>query len=461
MKKYISFLMVSVLVFSCKKQRADYAPPPVRNDHKELLYNVNAYLKKTLFQNDLALVDSTSIILSKQQDNYYIRVGLLNKKIETDFILLQADSVGYCSTGKFVHIQRDTAVSTSFNGRIFLESLRRDNAVKKVIANNAVTLQCEQTITPLSVQENIFEDDDGCDLVPSCDGCLPLVVVIGIRNSGGGGNGGLSFAEMISLSGILGSSTPAANGSGSSSAGGSSSSTLSGIYSPVSFPKNASGAAVKISNDLVINFETSFTKPAIDVNAFMKCFASVPDAGANCSITIFTDLPVDDNPDYIFNILGGATGHCFLQLSKSNGTRSVTQIIGKTTSKALAILAFPVQGKIIDNAAHKYNASLTMDITPVQLQTEIDAIIAVGSKPQYDIWENNCVDYATGIFNKIRPANPLTAVPFTDPDTGDLYSTPQGLYLTLDQMKKNGGAEAKNITTNIKMYAGTSHGACN
>jgi hypothetical protein len=124
-------------------------------------------------------------------------------------------------------------------------------------------------------------------------------------------------------------------------------------------------------------------------------------------------------------------------------------------------LAFPVAGKIVDNAAHKYNASLTMSLTPAQLQTEISAITAIGNIPQYDMWENNCVDYAVGILNKVRPSNPLEVIKLKDPSSGDLYNTPQGLYMALDEMKQANGPEAKNITTDIVSHAGTSHGACN
>ncbi|HVM87901.1 MAG TPA: hypothetical protein VMT76_06910 [Puia sp.] len=452
MKKYISVLLLSAIIFSCKKQEGKNEMPPGSIKDTSYLANVKAYLKDNLSDTDYANIDQANMVISKEGTNWLLRVGLLRKNISCDFILLQTDTLGNCSTGRFVHITRDSTDMEVFNGKISTESLQHDNAIYKKVTNNiAQTLSCGG-----EAEESL--NAGACDIIPStdCGDCLPEVVVIGYLNSGSStGGGGISYGDYLNLVDLAGG-----GGTGNTYSGGS-----SGVYSPINLPVNSGGGSVappvKASPDVTVNYSAEYAKPGIDVNAFMKCFSSIPDAGASCSVSIFTDLPVNDDPEYIFNILTGATGHCFLQLTKTNGTQSVTQIIGKTTSKVVAVLGFPVQGKIVDNAGHKYNASLTMNITPQQLQTEIDAITATGNNPQYDIWENNCVDYAVGILNKIRPSNPLQVVKLLDPMSGDLYNTPQGLYLALDQMKTANGTESKNITTNVAQHAGTSHGGCN
>ncbi|MBS1948701.1 MAG: hypothetical protein JST47_13135 [Bacteroidetes bacterium] len=454
MKKYISLIIISAFVFSCKKQDTSAPGQPQKFD-SHYLSNVKAYLQINLSSADYSEVDTDRLSLSKQNGAWFLRIGITGNDIARDFILLQTDSNGNCLNGNFVHLRRDSGDRSSFNGKISIESLSHENPVyRKVTDGIAQTLSCGEN------EESIDKiETDACDIVPSydCTGCLPEVIVIGYVTSGspGGGGGGISFSDYLNLAALAG-------GTGS---GGTYTGNSSGVYSPVNPPLYTGGGSsvppAKVSPDVTINYSTEYAKPGIDVNAFMKCFSTIPDDGATCSVTIFTDLPVNDDPEYIFNILTGATGHCFLQLTKTNGTQSVTQIVGKTTSKVVAVLGFPVPGKIVDNSIHKYNASLTMNISPQQLQTEINSITAIGNNPRYDIWENNCVDYAVGILNKIRPSNPLEVVKLLDPMSGDLYNTPQGLYMALDQLKQANGAEAKNIVTGVVQRAGTSHGACN
>jgi len=453
MKFYFSVLLIALALFSCKKQDQKLAPPPVRNDHGYIT-NVEAYLKNQLSAVDYASIDTSQFYVSKEGRNWLLRIGIAGKNIDRDFMLLQTDSTGMVFKSQFVYIRRDSSGLQTFNGRISTESLQHSAPFKRIFSNNVIT----GTSTAKATIENSEEADQDDDIVPAddCTGCLPLVVVVGYTGGGGeSSGGGISYADYLNLMEL-------ANGS-SSTIGAS-----SGIYSPIATAGSISaggvtsgGSSIKPLPGIAINFETSYSKPGIDVNAFMKCFASIPDAGSTCSITVYTDLPVNDNPQYIFNILTGATGHAFLSLTKTNGAQSVTQYIGKTTSKAIAVLGFPVTGKIVDNTAHKYNATLTMNVTPSQLQTAINQVVSIGSTPSYDMWENNCVDYALSILNSVRPNNPLYVGMSIDPSTGDEYQTPQGLYIALQNLKNQNGADAPNITMDVIKNAGISKGACN
>jgi len=455
MKKYIYVALFSLIFFACKKQDQQNTSVNANQD-QSYLANVKAYLKTNLNDTDFVKVDFNNSVLSKQGSDWFLRIAFLNRKLSRDFILLQTDSIGNCSQGKFIHIRRDSTNMKTFNGKISIASFQHVATVKKVTQNAVATVDC------VVAEEDLDADDCEAAVVPSCSDCLPEVIVVGyISSGGGGGGGGISYGDYINLVSLASGGASTSSGSSASGGGSGSSSngTSSGIYSPIVVPGKPGG--LQPSPDIMINYETSANNPAIDVSTFMKCFASIPDAGATCSVTIYTDLPVNDNPQYIFNILTGATGHSFLQLTKTNGTQSVTQIFGFTTSKPLAVLGFPVAGKIVNNAGHKWNASLTMSLTPAQLQTEINAVNAFGSNQQYDMWEHNCVDFTTSIINQVRPGNPLEVGLILDPSTGDSYNTPQGLYIALDQLKQMNGPDAKNITVDAVKYAGTSHGACN
>jgi hypothetical protein len=447
MKKYFYFILLSFVVFSCKKESSYSVSPRPWIPSSSYMSNVNAYLKTNLADTDYANIDFSNSIISKQPVGWFLRIAFLHKLIARDFVLLQTDSSGNVSAGKFVHILRDTTVQKVFTGTVKTETIYHTQKSKSVITNGVAVNE----LAP--VDEDPVDDDD---VVPSCADCLPEVVVIGYAPSGGGG-GGISYADYLSLTSLIGTgSNPVPVNAGG---------TYSGIYSPLNGTVSGSGSpsggnapSPKPSNDITINYETDASKPGIDVNVYMKAFSTIPDAGSTCSVTIYTDLPVDDNPSYIFNILTGATGHCFIQLTKTNDTQTVTQIIGKTTSKALAVLAFPVAGKIIDNSSHKYNASLTMKITPAQLTTEINAVIAIGNTPSYNMWDNNCVDYALGILNAIRPGNPLNVGMSIDPSTDEAYQTPQSLYIALQNLKGANGPDAANITMDVVRNAGVSTG---
>ena len=456
MKKYCIIALLALLAFSCKKQEKQNIPASSSQTEK-YMDNVKAYLKINLYDSDYKKVDFENSVLSKQGSNWFLRIAFLNKKLSTDFVLLQTDSTGECSTGNFVHIRRDSSNMQTFTGVISVASFQHLATAKKVTENIAVTLSCDEAVEGMG--------EDACDIFPSygCTDCLPEVIVVGYFPSGGGG--GISYGDYLNLLTLAGgganggASGTGGSASGNNGSGGSGNGSSSGVYSPIAVPGNP--GPPKPSADIYIDYETSTSKPGIDVGAYMQAFASVPDAGAKCSVTIFADLPVNDDPSYIFNAMTGATGHSFLQLTKTNGTKSVTQIIGFTASKPLAILGVTVPGKIVDNSSHKYNASLAIDITPAQLQTEISAINAIGSTPDYNIWTNNCVGYALGIINQVRPADPLKIALSQVPGSAESYQTPQGLYLALGALRHQNGPDAKNITLGTVSYAGTSYGPGN
>jgi len=455
MKKYIYLALLSLIVFSCKKQEQQNASGTVQGSG--YIANVKAYLKKSLYDSDFRKVDFENSVLSKQGSNWFLRIAFLNTKLSTDFVLLQTDSIGNCSRGKFIHIRRDSSNRQTFNGKISIASFQHIATVKKVTENSVATEEC------VVAEEEVDDDCSDSYAVPACDGCLPEVIVVGYLPSGGGG--GISYGDYLSLSALAGGSTAGGTGgTGGSSSGsggsGSANGVSSGIYSPVVVPPGNPGPP-KPSADITINYETSTNKPGINVTAYMEAFATVPDAGAQCSVTVFADLPVDDDPSYLFNAVTGATGHSFLQLTKTNGTKSVTQVIGFTASRPLAILGVTVPGKIVDNGQHKYNASLSMSITPAQLQTEINAINAFGSTPNYNIWTNNCVGYALGILNAVRPTTPLNIALSEVPGSAESYQTPQGLYLALGALKQLNGTDAKNINLGVISYANISYGPGN
>ncbi|HMH33642.1 MAG TPA: hypothetical protein VK543_11460, partial [Puia sp.] len=401
MKTILYSVLLSIVLFSCKKQMEEVSA--TSEFSKAALTKAEGFLKGQLPEAEFEKVDFKNMMFDKEGENYFVRLAWKSTAIDKKLILLQTDSLGTDFKGRIVELDRKESISSSpsFNGRISIKDLARHN-----ILQSDVTAGYVESLHPaLFTIQRTSTDAIAPDLalvVPKYSDELPEVVVVGYIPSGGG----ISLADYYLLSSII----SAGSGSGSLVSGpvsgsGGGASGVSGIYSPASVGKGGSSGG-----SIMINYESSISKPGIDINAYMKCFSGIPDAGAQCSVTIFTDLPVNNNPTELFNWYTGAVGHVFLQLSKSNSGQSVTQVVGFNALKPFpAIFADDfVASKMVDNAGHKFNACLTMYISPAQLNTEINEILSTASDMPYSISNFNCVDFALGVINAIRPTNPLT-----------------------------------------------------
>ena len=152
------------------------------------------------------------------------------------------------------------------------------------------------------------------------------------------------------------------------------------------------------------------------------------------------------------------TAICGCVLPISEVTRGTMTVALRPAGSLAASAA--VTSKIVDNQGHKYNASLTMNITPAQLATEIHTIEAL-SGTQYDLINYNCVNFSVAVMNAIRSTNPLVVPPMVSPEGTSLSNTPEGLYVALSRLKEAGGTDAPNIALDVVNFAGNSHGPCN
>lgn len=214
------------------------------------------------------------------------------------------------------------------------------------------------------------------------------------------------------------------------------------------------------SGSETIDTERADNKEKIDAKKYMDCFDNMADAGATCTITISTDIPVDSRPDQFFDATAGAVGHTFIELWKmAPSGQLVSQNIGFYPAGTFkAATGTNVESKIVDNAFHEYNARYTISVTPAQLRAAINKVKALENTP-YHLSDFNCTDFALSVFNATG-ANltiPKYQIPAYGSTTGS--NTPQGLYHKLMEM---GAAGNTGVQTNgAKGYAGTSHGPCN
>jgi hypothetical protein len=450
MKKILSIIFLSVLFYSCKKQLPSQTLVLSPYDDR-----VISFLKNALEESDFAKLDFSNRAISKEQPHWLLRYGLKGKTLSSDFILLSTDRVGNCSMGRFIHLDQDknNLDSSNFSGNIQIETLGRELVLSSVITNGYI-LAMHPRMSEVNVPRVSADSMMAADIIPSyyydySFDELPEVLVVGsFPNGGGGSSSQANYYQLISFLGQNGTVPP---GLGISY----------GVYSPAGGGPGFSGTG---SGNITISFDNSVNQPGIDLPAYLNCFASIPDEGANCTVTIFTDLPVNDNPTLFFNWYSGATGHCFLQLTKTNGSQSIRQVIGFTPAKPLQVTSAgsSVPSKMVDNAGHKYNASLVMQISPAQLSQEIRQIQSLAGSMQYRIAYYNCVDFGLQVINTIRGVNPLIIPKYQIPgQPPGISNTPEGLYQLLTSMKESSSPDAKNIITDAMLYAGASHGPCN
>lgn len=449
MKYILAIAVCLLLVLSCKKEATT-----VTND--QYLTKVKEGLTDSLSAVEFQKLDFSRALVNRVDSigMYVARVPFKTKAITEDFVTVKTDAEGNVRRGRIVHLEINVPGNSGsgtftkhIGGVIVLRSLSGVEEIRSPIDNGYITAFHKQTAQRTSLQ---MASD------------LPEVVIVGIRHLdsgisfstwcmvqtffmdfGGGGGGSDSWG------GYYGS----LDGGGGPSGGGGS--TGGGYDSGGNGPSN--------DPTYLIDLENQDRNPAINIQKYINCFTAVPDAGAKCTVEIMTDIPVDNNPNAFFDIDAQSPGHVFLSLSKSNGSQHVTQNIGfYPASGYKAFALFLSSGKLVNNAGHEFNASLSMEISPAQLSAMLNQMLQ-SSSYSYDVELNNCTDWALSVFNLGR-TTPLEIprYPIPTSSTMNLANSPQGLYKKLQEMVAGNDPEKGNVTIGIiKGYAGGSNGPCN
>jgi hypothetical protein len=447
MKTVLFISTILLTLFSCKKEINKKQSSQVGFE------KIRLQLKDSLPASDFELLDFDKAISATNENEAtsFVRIGFRNIPFAENFILLKLDNHQEIVAGKKIHLKKVTQPPSLnehslFNGYIAIDFLNGSHMIYSAITNgyiNAFSGNKPDKNAKETVQE-----------VP----LMPDVLIVSTYPK----NGGYTSDDLYNLQSM-------ANGTGTSGSG---TANSSGYYSPANFSSNSngiftgSGSGSSTPEPILIDFETGQENPAIDVNQYIKCFSSIPDAGATCTLKILTDIPVDKDPNVFFDWGNGSPGHTFLQFTKTNGSISVQQNIGFYPDQGwkTGLTPAPVKGKFVDNASHEFNASLAMPLSPEKFQTALTRLAYLARFVQYDIDDYNCTDFALEVFNRVRVGNEII-IPMYDIPGGAAprgTSTPGGLYQTLKTMKSKGDNEAKNILfPGVKGFAGSSKGPCN
>ena len=353
--------------------------------------------------------------------------------------MLKSDNIGNIINAKIVHVERNKNKKIDADVAVVASSLDRKNVryLKNLYKKSkSSSNKSNSEISTSSNVSSLMEEEE-----PVGEQTLPDVVVTGYIYDDPAPYYWYCFDD------ILGTST---GGGGTYTYG-------------ASDPYGGGGGGTTYSDETIdINYENADQSP-IDVAKYIKCFSSLSNVGATFKITIYSDIPVNSNPNDLFDFSTGAVGHTFLQLSKSNGDAIIQQNIGfypETGWKSIA--NSPVTSKLVDNAGHEFNASLTITVDATRFQNALNKMQAE-STMKYDMDDFNCTDYALSVFNAAAPTYlSIPGMHIPNGTFGTTSNTPQGLYIELSNLSKAGGYPGGQISIpNTAPKAGASHGACN
>lgn len=394
---------------------------------------VKAQLKDSLSASDYLKIDTNQLFKSKdaQSDVYFVRGAFLKKDLATDFILLKTDSLGNIRQGKIIHVNKAKGNrnmnNTLFQGQFVISSLDKSHSIKRDVVNGRLKKQSNTTSIMKAAEEE-----------PAGEQVLPEVVVTSYTYDGSSTGDwywyDFFFEDYNSGSDAGGSYTYGYAGGG----GGSSNSN---------------------DNTITIDVESNDNNP-IRVEDYVSCFSTVPDANAAYQITIYSDIPVDNDPSEMFNWTTTSPGHSFIELTKSSGGVSIQQNFGFYPQVGWKVLEkYPTPSKIVDNGGHEYNASLTKTLSSTQFQTTINKMETL-ENADYDIFHWNCTDFALSVYNA-SSYMPLTIPQYKTEGSGELMNTPQGLYNEIKSLQASGiVTQGTPNVPSTEGHAGASHGNC-
>ena len=445
MKHILLYSLVALCILSCQKD--------IQPSNHNYIETAKKALRDSLGAADFAALDFTKAARSRVDSVgfFAFRVPFRGKVPQEDFVFIKTNAKGQIENGKIVHLagtlsdEGNGAIKRKrWDGSISLFSLNRQTVFQSSIVNGYITAyhqnasyrtttQVVEGLMPEVVITYTIRNDNSW----SWSSWFYLQSFFSNGESGGGGNYYSSF--------IGGSSGGDPSPGGGGYGGGS---TSDGSNDPV----------------ILIDEENQDDKTAIDIEKFINCFNAIPDAGATCTIEIMADIPVDSDPNKIFDFSSKSPGHSFLNIRKKNGTQSVSQNIGfypKNGWKNILTNA-PIDGKFVDNGNHEFNAGFVQNISPEQLQHVLIKMLQ-DKNMKYDIDNFNCTDWALDVFNAAGAYQldvPRYDIPGNYPSSGTRM--PSSIYITVRNIKTSNSAQAPNVDMDfLKAYAGNSTGPCN
>ncbi len=276
--KHLLLLFTVVLLFAaaCNKNNL-----PAGSD-SEIVQHI---LQKNLNAADLSAADLSTLqsaTLRSGHHLYRLRMGKENIVLETDGTNQFVKGAIYTITGSV----SNNSGHTTYSGLFDRSDLGRKNAVHWSI-DKGFAKQLHSFIgvaTNGSGQQHVNYE---------CADCTLPEVTVSASYPPGGGIDWFTWMSLLSMFDMGGQNDYLG---------------LDWIYS------GGNGGGVGGAPVVTIDQENAENKTAIDPKKYTDCFGTVPDAGATCTMTISTDIPVDGHPESFFDPGTQSVGHTFVEL---------------------------------------------------------------------------------------------------------------------------------------------------
>lgn len=177
----------------------------------------------------------------------------------------------------------------------------------------------------------------------------------------------------------------------------------------------------------------------IDPQKYTDCFDQVSNDMATYAMTVYADLPADQQPGIVFDHKAYYAGHAFISLEKSNPFESVKQVFGfYPGSRWGAISGGNTASKIVDDSGHEFQASYTITVSQPQFNAAIQKLLYLNNH-YYNISNFNCVDFILQVF-QAGGGNFQLQTQYNIPVYGNSSgnNTPNGLYEQIAAMQAAG-----------------------
>lgn len=184
----------------------------------------------------------------------------------------------------------------------------------------------------------------------------------------------------------------------------------------------------------------------IDLYERLDCFNSVlSNAQTQYKITVHVHSAHDGYPTQEF--WNGDPGHAYITLEKSNGSN--VQRLSFGFYPKVATWVTPTKNAVASgmgeesaNPTRRSNIRITSTVNASAFNNAVSKAKTASSKP-YDLNDYNCTDYAIDVFNASQNSSGQLIVP----NSNIGFTTPAGLYKSLDQMRIGGNTNVSNTKT--------------
>lgn len=212
-----------------------------------------------------------------------------------------------------------------------------------------------------------------------------------------------------------------------------------------------------LGNEIEIVPEWEFENAeAIDLAKALKCFDNISNTGARYSMSLYVDIPVNNDPTELAK--GVTPGHSFISMTKSNGSSTMTQVFGFYPAVGiLSVFNSAIKSRIHDNSEHEYDAAITIDsLDEYSFNAAKYLASYLANGMMYDLNDFNCTDFAMEIFNKAMPLDDQLVVQdwHTNVLNINYGTTPNALYQELSSRGSGGKATISVGTASAKATSG-------